>query len=284
MTSLFTAKTVVRFACLFLLITFAPFTLAQGLISFAEKPVQVIRGTVLHTGVAGVLLESGDLLASAEAGVQLMGFGDAIIAFGPASRIAVEHSTKATELALLEGWLKVQIKAGEQVIMIQTPRLRVRATSGTLIVHAGALRDEVFVENGTQMVAELGSKREVLREIKLDREQFAVRSGDAPLKTGGRPGREFIDEMPLTFRDGLVPVTPPKNAKVALKKEHEVGYDEVARWLESPIVLQQSLVRRFTPRLKDRAFRQSLDAALGQSRDWKPILHPPPPVIPKKSG
>jgi hypothetical protein len=280
----FTTKTAVRFACLSVLITLAPVTLAQGLISFAEKPVQIIRGTALHTGTAGAQLESGDLLASAGTGVQITGLGDAILAVGPASRIAVEQSAKATDLALLEGWLKVQITSADQVITIQTPRLRVRATGGTLIVHAGAVRDEVFVESGTQLVAELGSKREVQREIQLGREQFAVRSSDAPLKSGGRPGREFIDGMPLTFRDVLVPVAPRKNAKVALKKEHDVRYDEVAPWLESPIVLQPSLVRRFMPRLKESAFRQSLDAALGQSRDWKPILHPPPPVIPKKPG
>ncbi|MFT5532211.1 MAG: hypothetical protein ACI8WM_000665 [Burkholderiaceae bacterium] len=271
-------------ACLCLLMILAPVAQAQALISFAEKPVQVIRGTELHTATVGAHLDSGDLLASAETGVQITGLGDTVIALGPASRIAYERRATSLELALLEGWLKVQIKGADQITTIQTARLRVRVSSGTLIVHAGASSDEVFVENGTQTVAELDRKRGVQREITLEREQFAARSGDEPLKAGGRPGRQFIDEMPRTFRDVLVPVVPAKNAKVALKKEHAVRYDEIGPWLESPIVLQQSLVRRFVPRLKDPAFRQSLDTALGQSSQWKPILHPPPPAIPKKPG
>lgn len=282
----FTVKTAVRCACLCLLIAATPVAFAQAMISFSEKPLQVIRGTVLHTGLTGVLLESGDLLETVEAGVQVEGLGDTTIALGPASRIAYERSASAIDLALLDGWVKVQIKTAGQAITIQTARLRVRATGGTLIVHASALRDEIFVEDGTQLVADLGSKREgqreALREIKLEREQFATRTGDEPLKSGGRPGREFIGEMPRAFRDVLVPVAARLKTKVALKKEHDVRYEEIAPWLASRIVLQKSLVSRLMPRLKDPAFRQPLDAALGQSRDWKPILHPPPPAVPKK--
>ena len=241
-----------------------------GLISFVDKPVLLIRDVALHLAGAGVPLQIGDMIETAEGSMQIEGLGGTILSLGPNTRIYLGNA----EMSLLEGWVKLQ--SSGVAIAIGTPRLRLPAASGTVIIHVTFAREEIFVVEGSRSVTELDSRRETDRDLKLEREQYLVRLGDAPGKISTRPDSEFIAEMPRGFLDPLVTVAERLKGRVGLKKEKDVGFSDVEPWLTSNVGLRKRLVTRFIPRLKDRTFRHQLDSRLGQTPEWKPVLHPAP--------
>jgi hypothetical protein len=84
--------------------------------------------------------------------------------------------------------------------------------------------------------------------------------------------------MPRAFRDRLAPVPPLANAgKVLPVKERDADFTDVAAWLQAPLPARRAFVARFKPRLADAGFRAQLERALGQSAEWKPVLHPARP-------
>jgi hypothetical protein len=86
--------------------------------------------------------------------------------------------------------------------------------------------------------------------------------------------------MPPSFRDRLARAPDvPKAGKVAPVKERETDFADVQDWLRASLPMHKTFVARFKPRLADPAFRKALDGALGQSADWKPVLHPAKPKI-----
>lgn len=255
-------------------------------ITFAEKPVRIIRGVTALKGVAGVAVQKDDIVETGASGAQIEFSNEFMFAMAPDTKVYLANvqfgESKHAEIVLISGWIKVLGKRSGQSgrVLITTPFIRVSLENGFSIVHTSGNKAEMFAEDGVQTIAELSEFGKSGVEIKINREQYASRLAGQNLKIIPRPPKEFIAEMPITFRD---PVTAApdrsKGVKIQAIKEREVDYSDVAPWLDNNMAVRKIFINRFKPRLKDLNFRNQLDAQLGQAADWKSILHPPPPKL-----
>lgn len=83
-----------------------------GVISAAEKPVQLLRATSVYQANAGTRLQSADYLEAGSTGVLIDQLAGTRIALGPHTRLYLEHTGNTTHLNLLQGWLKLQPLTG----------------------------------------------------------------------------------------------------------------------------------------------------------------------------
>jgi len=244
-----------------------------SVISYAEMPVQLIRGTALYTVTAGIAVQSGDIIESGAAGAQIEGLASATIAIGPDTKIYLGRSGSLTEVDLLNGWLKVQPRSpsSPSMLTIVSGAFRIDAAGGASVIHATSGQVELFVEEGQQAVAELDKRGQPGHRQDLAREQYAVRRADQPLLLAGRPTKDFVAAMPKQFFDALVPVAHKLGSPPPLKKERDVAYEDISPWLLG-FGDKKILVARFAPRLTDPVFHKKLSDELGRSAEWKPVL------------
>jgi hypothetical protein len=252
-------------------------TAARAVLTVADQPLRLIRGAAVYRAGSGVAVQKDDILETADAGAQVEAGADAIVALGPHSRVLVANLAAAAktpvEMELLQGWIKVYAK--DRRVAVVTPALQVTLASGSTIVHAGDGLDAVFAEEGEQQAARVDANGKVGSPLKLPAEQYAGLDAGKPQLASGRPPRAFVGAMPAAFRDHLAPAPDVKNpGKVPPVKEREAGFADVDDWLASTLPARRRFVARFKPRLLDPDFRKQLDRALGQSPEWKPVLHP----------
>ena len=251
---------------------------APAVLTLADQPLRLIRGTAVYKAQAGVAIQKDDILETGAAVAQLEAGPGAIVALGPQTRVLVQDlptSGKGTTLALLRGWVKLMTN-GAKPGQVTTPALQLALASGAVIVRSGEDgRDAVFVEEGAQQLARVDKGRPGL-PLKLAVEQYAEIDPAKPQPVAGRLPRPFIAAMPPSFRDRLVRVQNLANAgKVAPTDKRDAGFADVEPWLAVRIPGVKSFVPRFRPRLADQAFRSQLEAALGEQPEWKAALHPP---------
>jgi hypothetical protein len=248
---------------------------ALPVISFAEQTVQLIRGTATYAASPGTRLQGGDIIQSGASGLQIEGLANATLALGSETRLYIEKIGPATELHLLSGWLKAQPAgaATASALAVQFGALRLEVGAGTSVLHATQEKAEIFVEQGTQSLAELDKRGQAERRNPLAREQYAVRTAYLPLQLAGRPGKEFVAAMPKQFFDALVPVAGKLGAEAVPQKQHEVAYEDIAPWLAGGAGNErQAWIPRFSPRLSDPLFRKKVGDELGGTVEWKAVL------------
>lgn len=269
--------TPVPFMLLFLL-SMSTSAHAASLVALADPGLHILRGASVFNATAGVPLQAGDILESADGAAQFELDGASLIAIAPHSRAMLDRfagSSTALEITLLSGWLKLQTGVN-QAAQIDLPGLRVTLPTGATIVHAGSDGAEMFAETGTQIVYPLDIKGRPGGALKIEREQYAQHPLTAAVKILARATAEFLREMPQSFRDPLMPLTARlRIASAPLTSPHEADYAAVAGWLNAPLPARRSLVTRFAPRLKDPEFRRHVEADLGSTPEWKALLHPP---------
>lgn len=255
---------------------------AQAILTVAEQPVRLIRGAAIHKGVKGTAVQRDDIIETGAAGAQIEAGKDTIVALGPQTRLFVlglgQDARNGTELALLQGWVKVASSAPKRAL-VTTPALQVNVPRGATIVQAkygrDAGSDAVFVEEGAQQAARVSDKGKPGAPVKLVVEQFAFVDPAKPVLQVGRPSREFIAEMPRAFRDRLVQAPPLAGAgKTPPAKERDVSFADVSPWMLSTLPVRRNFVSRFKGRLSDPEFKAELDQALGQTPEWRFILRP----------
>lgn len=250
---------------------------ARAVLTLLDAPLRLIRGTAVYRTAAGVALQQDDILESGAGGAQVELGPDAIVALGPQTRAMLAslppNGHAPMEIALLQGWLKVMDKGGQAAVV--TPALRVAFANGSAIVHAAGGPDAVFAEDGEQLLVRRdGADAKSRPPLRLGAEQYAALEPGRPL-TAGRPPRAFIAAMPPAFRDRLARAPDvPRAGKVLPAKERELDFADVEPWLRAALPDHRAFVARFRPRLADPAFRKALDDALGDTPDWKPVLHP----------
>lgn len=248
-----------------------------------DAPLRLIRGAAVYKATSGVALQKDDILESGAGFAQAEAGPDVIFALGPQTRVMIAslpaEGRGTLELALLQGWVKVLDQAGPAVVV--TPALRVALAKGSTIVRAEDGRDAVFAEDGEQQLTRLGQNEARNKApLKLATEQYAVFEPGKPQAAPGRPPRDFVAAMPPAFRDRLARAPDvPRAGKVVPGKEREADFADVEAWLQAALPVRKTFVARFRPRLADPAFRKALDGALGQTPDWKPVLHPVRPTI-----
>ncbi|MBD8093994.1 hypothetical protein IFT48_28790 [Pseudomonas fluorescens] len=252
------------------LVLAAPTNIA--VIAYAEKPLKLIRATTLYTVGPGTRLQGGDILQTGAAGIQIEGLNAATLALGPDTRILIATNSKAAQINLLNGWLKLQPVAGNSHanLAVTTGALAFSLTNSASVIHVGKRQTEIFVEDGSQVISEIDNHGKADRNVTLGHEDFAQREGDAPLKIVARPEQAFIDALPPQFLDPLVPLGKKTPKAQEPKKEREVNYDDIAPWVVSPLNLsQQMLASRFAPRLNDPAFVQAVKTNRGGVLAWE---------------
>jgi hypothetical protein len=251
-------------------------------VTATDQPIHIIRGVSVLKGAAGVVLQKNDIIETTAAGQIELG-ADLIMALAPDTKIYLANiqfgEAIAPEIIVLSGWVKIAIKRAENGrVVISTPLIRTSLENGATVIHALADKTEIFAESSILAINEVGEASEIGAEIKVALEQYAFRAAGQGVKIIPRPPKEFIANMPMNFRDTLTKAPDRlKGVKTQAVLERDVNYADIQPWLISSIAARKSFVKRFKPRLKNLEFRAQLDAELGQSADWKPILHPPPP-------
>ncbi|UII73501.1 hypothetical protein LVW35_10145 [Pseudomonas sp. HN11] len=243
-----------------------------GVIAYAEKPLKLIRATTLYTVGAGTRLQGGDILQTGAAGIQIEGLASATLALGPDTRILIATNRTAAQINLLDGWLKLQPVPGSNHtnLAVTTGTLAFTVTQSASVIHVTPRQTEVFVEDGNQVVKELGAHGKGDHSVNLGHEDFAQRSAGGALTIVARPEQAFIDALPRQFLDPLVPLGKKTPAATEPKKERDVTYDDIEPWVISPLNLsQQMLANRFAPRLNDPTFRQAVKINRGGVLEWE---------------
>lgn len=248
-----------------------------GFLSYAPNPVRLLRGTAIYAAGQGSALESGDIVESGKSSVQIEGPGATLVALGPETRVYLGERSGAPDLFLLSGWLKLTTeRSGPAAVhAVHVDDLRFEL-AGSAILHAAEDRVEIFCEDGAQIAQKLDRNGNLLQAWRLGREDYGLGLPGQPFRISTRSPQAFIGAMPPMFFDPLKPM-PHRGPPTQAKKEREADYADAAPWLSGPSDLRKLMVARFRGRLADPAFRKQLDAALGETPEWKPLLHPPRP-------
>ncbi|MEN9864849.1 MAG: hypothetical protein RL748_439 [Pseudomonadota bacterium] len=244
---------------------------AAPVISAAEKPVRLIRGLTLHRAGNGVELAKGDILETGAMSLQIEQAAKLIIAVAPNTKLYIAN-TSPLQISVLEGWVKLRSMGDE--VQIASTLLQTNLKQHSVVLHAEADRSELFAEEGQLIVSALDAGKSNGNDVKVAQEQLVQRFFGQRLKDLPRPSKDFIAAMPKTFRDTLASSLKPGSKTAAPQAETAVQYADVSHWLNASLPAKKDWVKRFKPQLKDPAFRKALDAELGQSAEWKAILHP----------
>jgi hypothetical protein len=254
-----------------------------GVVSIADgEPFTVVRGSTLNTATKGVTLAAGDMVgtgAGAFLVVEIQGGG--LVGIGPSTQVYLMQRSAADPptLIVLKGWVKADIRSGPKgpLVRLLGTRLGIQSHQAVVLLFVDDRSDSVFDEQGT---GTLLLRDEAATRIGRDSapNQFFLRQERADVITQPRPSAEFVEKMPIPFRDPL-----PENASAKLKKTpapqfvREVNYSDVQQWLNMPRDWRAGFIPRFRGRLKDPAFFAAMDASMAQHPEWQQILHPPPP-------
>lgn len=246
-----------------------------GTVTVSREALRVIRGYAVFQGVEGMKLRQGDILETAATGnqTQLEFSGGEIVALGPASKLLLFSPTGGSaELVLLSGWLKGETPVGRTFrygspLVTVTTKTNPSPKGNAVLLHVTGESAEVFVESGAALVGTVASSK--------DRIYFSRRAGK-PVAAAERPAQDFIANMPKSFQVTLPSGLSRYRGKKAPepRRDHDVSYDEIERWMTLSPGWRRGFVGRFKPRLEDRAFRQSIEEHLASLPEWDPILHP----------
>lgn len=266
-------------AALAWLLTFCASTWAApaARLALAEQPVRVIRAADVYQAVNGTPLEQDDIVETGAGAAQIELDNGAIVAVGPQTRLylaALGAAPKGiTEVALLQGWVKVQTGAGSAAIAGEA--LQVSVGAGAAVVFSRPGRDALFADAGEQLAAPVTGPGKTAPVQKVAAESYVQADAGKPLLMLPRADPQFLREMPPPFRDRLAPVPQPaKPLKPAAQRQRPVDFADVEGWLRCHLAVRKHFVARFRARLQDPHFRQQLDQALGHGSEWQAVLHP----------
>jgi hypothetical protein len=256
----------------------APVTLVRDISVFeVDTPIDVFPGDILTTNPQ-------------KGGAQLKDDGGTLAELGVATRVAIGDGRPRTgsntlgALSLLSGWVKVA-RAGTAAlhdpVQIDTPALQLSVRPGSTVVRAAPTATSVYVEAGAVQVSspDRAGKRPAPQELTAD--QFALSELGQPLKRSGRPSPEFVDHLPVIFRDPLRPLQHAPTRDLALAQGHQTSYAEVSEWLTSTLPLRSTFVPRFRSLLHSKPFRTQVEQHVSDLPEWRRVLYPKKSLAPR---
>jgi hypothetical protein len=258
-----------------------------GKVTFAESNIAIIRQTTLYRAAVGTGVHDGDIVETPDGGVQIELSPTTLMAVAAHSRVLIRMQNAASAgcdllLINLNGMIKITrtLEVAKRSICMQAAQIHAALASGSAIQRFDGSAVALFAEKGELSVEDMTSTATAQVPIKVPAEHFAQwRSGQA-LKVLDRPTPEFLAAVPKSFQDELTPMAERvRDVKSEPSAQREVSYADIAEWLKA-MPQHTEFVRQFRPRLKDPEFRRQIDAELGKSASWGPILHPPPPPPP----
>jgi hypothetical protein len=267
-------------AALLICASASAFGQAVGILTVAEGPVVLVRGTTTYTATQGVSVHNGDMLASDAKGQAQIEFDDgAILNLSRGARALVLASQgPGTEpgVALQSGWVKfTRSKAKSKAYRYTLPLVRLTTAAATGVLRVGGDSSELFIESGAARLVELQRNGTAAGSRDLKGGEFVVRRDGQPLALSARPSSDFVKGMPAYFRDDLPAYqSRARSRSVEPKREHEATYEEVEPWLKASLPVRRGLAERFHARAKDAPFHGKLVENLAAHPEWDPILYP----------
>ncbi|HEY3179035.1 MAG TPA: FecR domain-containing protein [Casimicrobiaceae bacterium] len=266
---------------LWLLVLALPvFAADAGVVTIAEGPARVLRGTVWYMLAAGAPFQEGDVIDAGErAQVQLeLTSGGTLNVVGPAALFAAsipvrnDKQDAPMEFALDKGWLKLAAPVGA-AMRVRTPSAVVTATEATFVARQDGKLFEMFVESGSARIAETtrAGRDGVVHDAKSG--EYWSREGDKPFVTERRAPAKFVAAMPRHLIDRLANLGAKfKGKRTPLAVDREITLVEADPWLAGPY--RRVFARRLSGRLADPAFRKAVEANIAAYPDFDRILHP----------
>ena len=249
-----------------------------GTVTLVEGSLGMIRGTAVLRAGEGVRLRQGDIIESSSGGfAQLELAGGTIMALGPSTRVLLlgRGAKTATELVMLNGWLKGETGPNAGTYCYASPQLAATARAGGVVVlQASVDKADIFVESGSAGISKVSLQGSLANPEGAKAGQFFTRRGGRDIIINSRPDQAFIDAIPHAFRDTLPSRLSRFPKGVDPKPDHEVTYAEIQPWLTMGQSWRRGFVARFQPRLRDPDFRKAVEAHLNDHPEWDSALHP----------
>ena len=252
-----------------------------GLVSIGDADsFTIVRRDTLLSGSRGVTLLAGVMVESGpDAFLAIEAQGGNLLGIGPSTEVYFLQRGDVTTLLVLKGWVKVDAKS--EAMRVVGTRLGIEGHQAVMLLYADQRFDAIFDEQGsaTLLLRDDAATRGGTETVAY---QFFRREDGSGLVSQPRPSAEFVERMPVAFRDPL-----PENASPSLKKVEPqlvraVTYSDIQTWLTIPRDWRGGFIERFRGRLQDPAFFAAMDAHLALHPEWTPILHPPPPPEPDR--
>jgi len=247
---------------------------AGGVVSFAEgEPFTIVRRDTLMSGATGVALTAGDFLETGPTAFFVVQEPEGtLIGVGPSTAVYLVERAEIATLFVIKGWVKADVKAAPMRIMAS--RLGTQGHQAVMVLSSDERSSAVFNEQGSTTIV-VPDTAPTPFSTESASNHFFQREDRSDVVSQPSPSAEFVDKMPLAFRDSL-PAYPKLPEPVPPRGLRAVTYPDVEALLTIPSKWRGGFIGRFRGRLKDPAFFKAMDAHLALFPEWKPILHPPP--------
>jgi hypothetical protein len=246
----------------------------DGVVSIADgDPFTIIRRDTLWSASKGVALIAGDLVETGpRAFLVVQAPEGTLIGLGPSTAVYFIERGKVATLFVLKGWVKADVKAAPTRVL--GARLGIQGNQAVMLLYADERSNAAFDERGSMTIV-LPDTAPTPVSKEPGPNHFFLRQNGLDVVSQVSPSVEFVEKMPLAFRDPL-PAFPKLPGPVPPRELRAVTYSDIQAWLTIPRDWRRGFIGRFRGRLKDSAFFAAMDAHRALFPEWIPILHPPP--------
>jgi hypothetical protein len=141
-----------------------------------------------------------------------------------------------------------------------------------VVLHLTKNVSEFFVEQGDGRMVEVTEKGTDGPGHDLRRGEYWARNASGAFSTQARAPRIFVEQMPRHFIDQLHAQVGRLKSPPTPVVDHEITFAEAEPWLAGRD--RAGFERRFTPRLRDPAFRKDVMPVAARYPTWDRILNP----------
>lgn len=255
-----------------------------GVLTIADGEVSVLRDSRRFVAAEGLRLRSDDIVRTGTATqvVRVELDDGTALDLGPATQLLLRPRTDAGRSAapyLLQGWAKLSMPAKSTLAAsLSTPRLEASGIAGIAVVRVAADMAWLFVEAGSARATPRGPAPDGGEQLLTEGSSWTQRGNEPGQVSRHAPPPELRAQMPRAFADSL-PRRAARFADVdtAPAAAAEVGYDEVAPWLNAEASLRGGFVQRYASLARQPKARAALVADLKLHPEWRKLLFPDPP-------
>jgi hypothetical protein len=251
---------------------------AIGVFTVVEGEVMVIRDSVRFAATEGLPFQAEDIVHTADSTqfVRMEFAQGSVLDLGPATRLLLRPrfappGDRPAVAYMSQGWVKLTASAAHKM-SLASPQVDLTELAGVAVVRVAEDLSFVFAESGTAKLVERGGQA---RAHQLASGQAYERRGNEEGAVLSRPGADVVKAMPRAFADSL-PLRAKRfqDAQVAPVSPVEIGYDDVAAWINAERALRAAFVQRWTSKARDPKFRSALIADLRSHPEWDRVLFP----------
>ncbi len=260
-----------------------------GVLTIIDGEATVLRDAVRFSAAEGLRLQADDIVRTADkTRLVRVEFDDGTaIDLGPATQAllrprAAAAADRAPVIYMLQGWAKVSVPAmPAPPAFVWAPRIGAARIDGHAVMHVGRDVAWLFAESAAASVMPRRDAANAAAQLLTEGDSFVAR-GTEPGRTSRRAPAELVAQLPRALADTL-----PRRAarfaavQVAPAGVAEVGYEDVAPWLNGEPVLRQPFVSRYAALATQAGFRKGLVADMALHPEWQRVVYPPEPVRPR---